>query len=122
MIGMGFGAFLTLFVIGFIAAAVMHNGIRYRFLNGVDGFFAKWIVGWLGAWIATPVLGHWFTGFAIGGQYIIPAFLGAFSAAFMMTGVFKALAKARAADAESPERVTAPGAVAPEVAHGTRAA
>ena len=48
MIGMGFGAFLTLFVIGFIAAAVMHSVVRYRFLNGVDGFFAKWIVGWLG--------------------------------------------------------------------------
>ena len=122
MIGMGFGAFLTLFVIGFIAAAVMHSGVRYRFLNGVDGFFAKWIVGWLGAWVASPVLGHWFAGFAIGGQYIIPAFLGAFSAAFMMTAVCKSLAKARTAGAESSERVTAPGAIAPEVAHSAHAA
>ena len=121
MIGMGFGAFLTLFVISFIAAIVMHSGIRYRFLNGVDGFFSKWIVGWLGAWVASPVLGHWFGGFAIGGQYIIPAFLGAFSAAFMTTAVCKALAKARTGE-EATERVTAPSTVAPEMAHGTRAA
>ena len=122
MIGMGFGAFLTLFVISFIAAIVMHSGIRYRFHNGVDGFFSKWIVGWLGAGVASPVLGHWFGGFAIGGQYIIPAFLGAFSAAFMMTAVCKALAKARMAGAETTERETAPSTVAPEMARRTRAA
>lgn len=122
MIGMGFGAFLTLFVISFIAAIVMHSGVRYRFLDGVDGFFAKWIVGWLGAWIASPVLGHWFAGFAISGQYIIPAFLGAFSTAFMMTAACKAMAKARTAGAEIPERVTAPGSISPEMAPGHRAA
>lgn len=122
MIGMGFGAFLTLFVISFIAAIVMHNGIRYRFLSGVDGFFVKWIVGWLGAWIASPVLGHWFSGFAIGGQYIIPAFLGAFSTAFLATAVCKAIAATRTVGAESRERVTAPGTTTGEVAPETRAA
>jgi len=121
MIGMGFGGFLTLFVISFIAAIVMHSGIRYRFLNGIDGFFAKWIVGWLGAWVASPVLGYWFGGFAINNQYIIPAFVGAFSAAFMATAVCKALVKARTG-AETTERETAPSAVAPEMTHETRAA
>lgn len=122
MIGMGFGAFLTLFIISFIAAIVIHSGIRYRFLGGVDGFFAKWILGWLGAWVATPVLGHWFAGVAIGGQYIIPAFLGAFSSAFMIAAVCKMTAKARTGLAEFPERVTAPSVATSEVAHGTRAA
>ena len=122
MIGMGFAAFLTLFVISFIAAIVMHSGIRYRFLGGVDGFFSKWIVGWLGAWIASPVLGHWFAGFAIGSQYIIPAFLGAFSAAFMTTAVCKALARTRTAGAEITEGETARGAISPELARGARAA
>ena len=122
MIGMGFGAFLTLFVISFIAAIVMHSAIRYRFLGGVDGFFSKWIVGWLGAWVASPVLGHWFAGFAIGGQYIIPAFLGAFSAAFMTTAVCKALARTRPAGAELTARETARGTLSPEMAHGARAA
>ena len=122
MIGMGFGAFLTLLIISFIAAIVIHSGIHYRFLGGVDGFFAKWILGWLGAWIATPVLGHWFAGVAIGGQYIIPAFLGAFSTAFMITAVCKMMARTRSAFAEFPERVTAPSVATTEVAHGTRAA
>ena len=122
MIGMGFGGFLTLFVISFIAAIVMHNAIQYRFLGGVDGFFSKWIVGWLGAWVASPVLGHWFAGFAIGGQYIIPAFLGAFSAAFMTTAVCKALAMTRMAGAEASETAPAHSAVAPQVAQGARVA
>ena len=122
MIGMGFGGFLTLLIISFIAAIVMHSGIRYRFLGGVDGFFVKWIMGWLGAWVATPVLGHLFAGVAIGGQYIIPAFIGAFSIAFMTPAVWKAMARTRIAGYESPERVSVPGVVTSEVARGTHAA
>ncbi len=121
MIGMGFGAFLTLFVISFIAAAVIHNGFRYRYLGGVDGFLAKWIVGWVGAWIASPVLGHWFTGVALGGQYIIPAFLGAFSLAFLGTAVCKVMAKVRSG-AEAPEALPAQGAGMGQVAKDIRVA
>jgi uncharacterized membrane protein YeaQ/YmgE (transglycosylase-associated protein family) len=120
MIGMGFGAFLTLFVLSFIAAAVVHYGFRYRFLGGIDGFLAKWIVGWIGAWVAAPVYGHWFHGFSIQGQYLIPALLGSFSAAFMATAVCKVMAKIRMA--ELGETAAAPGAAATGAAHGTRAA
>jgi uncharacterized membrane protein YeaQ/YmgE (transglycosylase-associated protein family) len=121
MIGMGFGGFLTLFVISFIAAAVIHNVARYRFLGGVDGVRAKWIVGWVGAWIASPVLGHWFSGVAIAGQYIIPALLGALAAAFLVSAACKAMAKIRGG-AELPETLTAPGADMGHVAKETRAA
>jgi uncharacterized membrane protein YeaQ/YmgE (transglycosylase-associated protein family) len=121
MIGMGFGAFLTLLVVSFIATVVIHNGVRYRFLGGIDGFVAKWIVGWVGAWIASPVLGHWFSGVAIGGQYIIPAFLGGLSAAFMVTAACKAMARIRSG-AEAPATLTAPGAAMGQVAKETRAA
>ena len=119
MIGMGFGAFLTLFVISFIAAAVIHGGFRYCLLKGADGFLAKWIIGWVGAWIATPVLGHWFSGVAIGGQYIIPAFLGAFSLAFLTTAVGKAMARIRSG-VEVPE--TIPSEVSGRTVNETRAA
>lgn len=122
MIGMGFGGFLTLLVISFIAAIVMQSAIRYRFLGGVDGFFSKWIVGWLGAWVASPVLGHWFGGVAIGGQYIIPAFIGAFATTFMVTAACKALVTIRTTGAESSEKVTATATPTAEVAQGTRAA
>lgn len=120
MIGMGFLAFLTLLGISFISALVVHSGFRYRFLGGIDGFLGKWIIAWVGAWIASPVLGYWFGGVSVGNQYVIPAFIGAFSGAFMTTAVCKALAKARTAEVTAT--ATAPGAAATQMAHETRAA
>ncbi len=121
MIGMGFLAFVTLLAISFVAAIVVHSGFRYRFLSGIDGFLAKWIIGWVGAWIASPVLGYWFGGVSVGNQYIIPAFIGAFSGAFMTTAVCKAVAKMRAAGTE-PVTTAAPATPEAQVAHETRAA
>ena len=121
MIGMGFEAFLTLFVVSLIAAGTIHYGLRYRLLEGIDGFLAKWIVGWVGAWIASPVLGHWFSGVVIGGQYIIPAFLGAFSGAFMVTVTAKAVARMRIAGFE-PAVTAAPSAAPSQVPRETKVA
>ncbi len=92
MIGMHFGAFLALSIISLIAAAVVHYGFRYRFLEGVDGFLAKWVVGWMGAWIASPILGYWFGSFRIESVYILPALVGGFTAVFMTTAFFKTVA------------------------------
>jgi len=74
MIGMSFGSFLTLLILGFIAAIIMHAGFRYRMMAGFDGFLAKWVAGWIGAWLGTPVLGHWWL--QIQNVYIIPALVG----------------------------------------------
>jgi uncharacterized membrane protein YeaQ/YmgE (transglycosylase-associated protein family) len=90
MIGMKFGAFLTLLILGLIGAIVMHLIIRYRMLKGVDGFFAKWIAGWIGAWLGSPVLGHWW--FQIQNIYIIPALVGAFVGAFTCVVILKSSA------------------------------
>lgn len=90
MIGMSFGSFLTLLVLGFIAAVVLQYAFRYRVLSGVDGFFGKWTVAWIGAWLGSPVLGHW--AFRIANVYVIPAIIGAFAAAFVVTACFKATA------------------------------
>jgi uncharacterized membrane protein YeaQ/YmgE (transglycosylase-associated protein family) len=88
MIGMKFGAFLTLLILGCIAAIVMQFVIRYRVLGIVDGFFAKWIAGWIGAWLGGPVLGYWW--FQIQNVYIIPALVGAFVGAFSLVALAKA--------------------------------
>lgn len=80
MIAMNFVSFLTLLILGFIAAIVMHSSIRYQTSQGVDGFFAKWIAGWIGGWLGSPVLGHWW--FAIQSVYVIPALVGAFVGVF----------------------------------------
>lgn len=110
MIGMNFGAFLTLLILGLIASIVMHAIVRYRALAGVDGFALKWIAGWIGAWLGSPVLGHWW--FQVQGIYIIPALLGAFVGAFACVALMKA-------NALSASKVTAQKAtttpVAPEM-------
>ncbi|HEY6291331.1 MAG TPA: GlsB/YeaQ/YmgE family stress response membrane protein [Terriglobia bacterium] len=94
MIGMNFESFLTLLIISLIAALIMHYAIGYRVLDGFDGFLWKWVAGWLGAWLGTPVLGHWFQGIVISDVYIVPALLGGFIAAFLAAAVCKAEAKA----------------------------
>ena len=94
MIGMNFRALLILFVAGLIAAGVLHYVIRYRFLDGFDGFVGKCIAGWVGAWLGSPVLGHWFERAKLANVYLIPALLGAFVGAFVVVAAGKALAKA----------------------------
>lgn len=100
MIGMAFGPFVTLLVLGAIAAIVTHLAIGYRVLSRFDGFMIKWIAGWIGGWLGSPVYGHW--GYNIQNVYIIPALLGAFSLAFLATASVKASAMANATT--TPER------------------
>ncbi len=96
LIGMHFAAFLVLLILSLITVLIVHYVIRYRQLDGFDGFMWKWIVGWIGAWLGTPVLGHWFDGVAIANIYIIPALLGGFIGAFISTLIWKAETKALA--------------------------
>ena len=84
MIGMNFWAFLVLSVAGVIAAAVVHYIARYRFLEGFDGLLSKVIAGWVGAWLGSPLIGHWFERVKIANIYLIPALLGAFAGAFVV--------------------------------------
>jgi uncharacterized membrane protein YeaQ/YmgE (transglycosylase-associated protein family) len=102
MTGMQFGAFLTLLILGLIAASIMQFAIRYRALGSVDGFFAKWIAGWIGAWLGSPVLGHW--AFHIQNVYVIPGIIGAFVGAFS----FVALARSIGASALKSKVTTMP--------------
>lgn len=88
MIGMSFAAFLVLLAIGLASAACVHLLARYRVLKGADGFLMKWIFGWIGGWLGSPVLGHWAG--HVGGVYIIPALIFAFSFSFLITALFKA--------------------------------
>jgi uncharacterized membrane protein YeaQ/YmgE (transglycosylase-associated protein family) len=92
MIGMSFWTFLVLLAAGVVAAAVLHYVIRYRLLEGFDGFVGKVIAGWMGAWLGSPIIGHWFEVVKIANVYLIPALLGAFACAFVVAASWKALA------------------------------
>jgi uncharacterized membrane protein YeaQ/YmgE (transglycosylase-associated protein family) len=103
MIGMSFGPFVALLIISFIAAFVLHVLVKYRMLSRFDGFMVKWIAGWIGAWLGSPVFGHWGLGFNVGNVYIIPALLGGFALAFLVTAVVKAEAVAVAKATTAPQ-------------------
>jgi len=92
MLDMTFVSFLTLLIISLIAGLVMHYAVGYRVLAGIDGFAAKWVTAWFGAWLASPVLGHWFAVVKLSDVYIIPAFVGAFIGAFLPAALGKGVA------------------------------
>jgi len=91
MFGMSFMSFLLLLVIGAVVAVVYHNVLRYRFLEGNDALFGKLILGWLGAWLGSPVFGFWLWKYE--NVYIVPAILGAIAAVHLTALSGKALAK-----------------------------
>jgi uncharacterized membrane protein YeaQ/YmgE (transglycosylase-associated protein family) len=93
MVDMHFVSFVAISLLSLLAALVVHFGFHYRVLDGFDGFLWKWVIGWLGGWVGTPVLGMWFDGFKVGSVYIIPALIGAFAGAFVATAVWKAEGK-----------------------------
>ncbi|MGH9325874.1 MAG: hypothetical protein ACRD2B_04195 [Terriglobia bacterium] len=96
LIGMRFLSFLILLFISAFAAIIVHWAFRYRFLSGAEGFFGKWILAWIFAWLGPAVLGHWWGQVMLWNIYIIPALIGAFIGAFTVTAVCRAAARARA--------------------------
>ncbi|HVP45127.1 MAG TPA: hypothetical protein VMT32_01040 [Bryobacteraceae bacterium] len=91
MIGMSFFSFLVLLGIGVIVAAVSHFVLRYRFLDGLDSFFAKIALGWFGAWLGSPVFGYWWYKFE--NIYIVPAILGSITVVLLNVVAWKAMTK-----------------------------
>src|SRR5438105_6089943 len=81
MIGMDFISFLILLIISVVVSAILHYGLEYYVTPGFWSFCSKVVIGWLGAWVGSPVLGYWPHRFPIlshGDVWIIPAILGAF--------------------------------------------
>jgi uncharacterized membrane protein YeaQ/YmgE (transglycosylase-associated protein family) len=80
MIGMTFISFLILLIISVVASAVLHYGFRYYVTPGHWSFCSKVAVGWVGAWLGSPVLGHWphkIPNLHYEDVWFIPAILGA---------------------------------------------
>jgi uncharacterized membrane protein YeaQ/YmgE (transglycosylase-associated protein family) len=77
MIGMDLISFVILLVISVVVSAVLHFGLRYYVIPGLWSFASKIVVGWIGAWLGSPVLGYWWGPIHYQQVYIIPAILGA---------------------------------------------
>ncbi len=85
MLGMDFQSFLILLIISIVVCAILHYGCKYYATPGLWSFCSKVVVGYIGAWLGTPVFGNWFSGLNIGAVYYIPAILG--SAAMVIVAV-----------------------------------
>ncbi len=91
MIGMNFVSFLILLVISVVVSFVLHYGLKYYVVPGCASFLSKVIIGWIGAWLGTPVFGHWWAGVAYRDIYIIPAILGSLALLVLMIDLTKSL-------------------------------
>lgn len=95
MLGMDFVSFLILLVIGVIVAAVAHYAAGYYVVAGVGSFLSKVVIGWLGAWLGSPVFGHWFAGLSYGDVYFIPAILGSIALVIVVVDVARTFGGSR---------------------------
>ncbi len=92
MIGMDFISFLTLLIISVVVSAILHYGLQYYVTPGVSSFCSKVVLGWVGAWLGSPVLGHWPSRFPFlqhGDVWVIPAILGSLAVLLVAVDVAK---------------------------------
>lgn len=88
---MDFTAFLILLAISVVVSWILHFGLHYYVTPGHWSFCSKVIVGWIGAWIGTPVFGRWFPTMNYMDIYYIPAIIGAFAAIIVAVDLVKML-------------------------------
>jgi uncharacterized membrane protein YeaQ/YmgE (transglycosylase-associated protein family) len=89
MIGMDFVSFLILLVISVVVALIVHYGLRVRVRTGFISFLGSVVWGRVGAWLGSPVFGHW--AFNYEEVYIIPAILGSFALLVLMVDLVKTM-------------------------------
>lgn len=77
MIGMNFISFIILLAIAVVVALILHFVFNYKARAGWNSIFCEIIFAWIGGWLGSPVLGHWFSGWNYHSVFIIPAILGA---------------------------------------------
>ena len=89
MIGMSFTSFLSLLVISLVCAFIFHSLLRLRVLHGGEGYLCQWIMGWVGAWIGSPVVGHWGWMVPNSDVYLGPAIIGSIAAIYALVALYK---------------------------------
>lgn len=73
LIGMGFLPFLWLTIVAVVVSLLMYFLLNVKMVGGP---ISNIMVGWVGAWLGSPILGHWFKALSADGVYFIPAILG----------------------------------------------
>jgi len=91
MIGMNFISFIILLGISLVVSVIMHFVFKYYVRPGWNSFVSKVIFGWIGAWLGSPVFGHWFESVKYENIYIIPAILGSIAILIFTTDIIKSV-------------------------------
>ena len=94
MIGMNFVSFLILLIISIVVSAILHYGCKLYVVSGTTSFLSKIILGWLGAWLGSPVFGHWWEGLRYEQVYIVPAILGSLALLTLAVDLVRTIASA----------------------------
>lgn len=85
IIGMDFLPFVYITVIAIIFSLIMRYAIKSRL---IAGYPTELILAWLGAWLGSPVFGHWWKDVIEHEDvHFIPAIIGVFAALFLAKGV-----------------------------------
>ena len=84
-----FLSFLSLLIISVVVSAILHYGVKYYVTPGPWSFCSKVVVGYIGAWLGTPVFGKWWDGISYGDVFIIPAILGSLALIVVCVDVAK---------------------------------
>ena len=89
MIGMTFQSFLSLLVISAVCAALVNSMFKLTVLNMGEAYLSQWMLGWIGAWLGSAVVGHW--GWMVPGTdvYLVPAVAGSIASVYLMTVLLK---------------------------------
>ena len=112
MFGMDFISFLILLVISVAVSAALHWGLKYYVIPGLSSYFSKVVIGWIGAWLGSPVFGHWWEGVNYEQVYFIPAILGSLAILVLVIDVVKTFGGVSSAE-EASEQATAEAAEPP---------
>jgi len=91
MIGMDFISFIILLIIAVVTAYFLHYILKLYVVPGFWSFVCKVIIGWIGAWLGSPVFGYWFSTINYQNIYIIPAILGALALQILIVDIVKTL-------------------------------
>lgn len=102
MIGMDFISFLILLIISVVVSGILHFGFKYYIVSGYGSYLSKVLVGWIGAWLGSPVFGHWWQGLNYKEVYIIPAILGCLLLSIFAVDCVKSCSSAKSAEAPPP--------------------
>jgi len=92
MIGMDFNSFIVLLIISIVVSGILHFVFKFYIRPGWCSYASKVLVGWVGAWLGSPVFGYWCPGLNYKVVYIIPAILGCLSILVFAVDVIKSWA------------------------------